>query len=166
MLNKIDLQLFTILDSEIDKTLSYWCYISIKLYWKSKLRYNQIKSIFPCWYWKNKVDIYMIHNPYWEYEINYSSRDKWNFIDYLWYDNIRLKEKYNTFTFIWHYPTTNTILRFIQEKLRNKTWLEIHFFQEWIFIDGYVLDITKEIKDYTDIQKQELINFLIKLNNE
>lgn len=163
MLNKLDLELFKLLDSEINKELTIWCYVKVLLYWKRTPRYNKLKNIIPCWYWKNKFDIYLLNDTYWEYSINYSSRDKGNFSEHLWYDNIKLKEKYNTFTFMWHYPTTNTVLRYIQTKLKNKQWLEIHFFIDWIFIDGYQLDITKEIKDYTNEQKKELINFLREL---
>ena len=136
MLNKLDLELFEILDSKVDKTLSEGCFFRI---------FDKIKMVF-------KVE----------------KRNK--------QIGIREFEDYNVFMFefankitelvniedlsIWHYPTTNTVLRYIFKKYY------IDFFDEKIISFKneewkiFNLDITREIQDYTNEQKQELINFL------
>lgn len=61
---------------------------------------------------------------------------------------------------LFDFPNTNDILMYVFKKYY------IDFFDEKIISfkneewKKYNLDITKEIKDYTDEQKQELINFL------
>jgi hypothetical protein len=64
-------------------------------------------------------------------------------------------------TIIWHYPTTNTVLKYISSKLNiHDIKIEDWYIKIWFWILQYFfLDIAKEIKDYTNEQKQELINF-------
>ena len=130
---EIDLKLFEILDSEIDKTLSEW--VIIKVY---KSFYKIVED----------DDFYFID---YKWEVKYISNSfDWENSDYI---------------ILWHYPTTNTVLRYL-----GKYW---HFMIDdrwWIFDKSwnsdcpddrvFRLDITKEIKDYTDEQKQELYDFL------
>jgi hypothetical protein len=69
---------------------------------------------------------------------------------------------------IWHYPTTNTVLRYIKNNwlvysdfdFYNNIFVSMDIYWEIINTSDYILDITKEIKDYTDKQKQELYDFL------
>jgi len=132
-MNKLDLELFEILDSEINKKLEYWAYCELE---------------------DNIIIKYIdIDNSFFEHR-DYEYTILWTWAYNEWIERVEINK------ILWHYPTTNTVLRYIQTKLKNKEWLEIHFFIEWIFIDWYELYITKEIIDYTDKQKQELINFL------
>lgn len=131
MLTELDTSLFTILDSEVDKTLSEWCFIEYN--WKIE----KIVSEYD-WYYTTPTF--------------FANADS----DYI--------DKYCKI--YWHYPTTNTILRYID----NFNWW-VEYIQQWFLkiskawyneeqYEYFDLDITKEIKDYTDEQKQELINFL------
>ena len=62
------------------------------------------------------------------------------------------------------YPTTNTVLRYILSRpgtsIRTYSDYEGLNFIVYDKEELYKLDITKEIINYTDEQKQELINFL------
>ena len=146
MLKEIDLKLFEILDSEIDKTLSEWCYI------------NDESWLFKIW-----------DNAY----VKISSENKFTYITLLTGDVPKVKyleiqnpnnyfENINnpTFDILWHYPTTNTILRYCHQKnilLNNHKDYNVLCIYN---IDWYYFDTTKEIIDFTDEQKQELYDFL------
>ncbi len=110
MLDKLDLELFEILDSEIDKTLSFGSWIKID--WWVLERYDRTFE----WYTVDKI--------------------------------------------IWHYPTTNEVLRYINHRLI----LKFNLFEDYIYIFyrkgiEYRLYL-KPIQKYSDEQKEELITFL------
>jgi hypothetical protein len=135
MLNKLDLELFQILESEIDKTLNKWCF------------------------YKRNWNICEIDNG----DIKNESISIW----------LHFQAFMNNVKIIWHYPTTNTVLRYIKNdtniwypKMIASWWnnenIELLFHRGTTPYDSHhmKLDITKEIKKYTNEQKQELINFL------
>ena len=132
MLKEIDLKLFEILDSEVDKSFNKWCiYIS---------------------------DFTKIYREIHKWEVI-----KDNGFNYYkeWWDLFKIDK------IIWHYPTSNTILRYVNKKKPN--FSIVYNNQKLKVIDNYVvfkLDTTKEIIDYTDEQKQELYDFIktLKLN--
>ena len=67
---------------------------------------------------------------------------------------------------VWHYPTLSTVLRYI-ENHRNKRFRKIY--TNWLIcfaVDGptYTFDLTKELKDRSEEQKEELINFLLSIS--
>ena len=161
MLNKLDLELFTILDSEINKTLD-----------ESYIETNFLHECHPALFnpkWENKTI-----NIIWKiikYEQIMSTNSFWTITNIVVYNDIMWIDKYIdidniewSYRIIWHYPNTNTILRYC-----NKKWyddLHITHYRDALWITTtnnewhYELDITKEIKNYSDEQKQELINFL------
>ena len=133
-MNKLDLELFDILNSEIDKTLSFWCVITENYEWKDYM-YTIVEIC------NNNEKYYYIRHMDWVWNFNKTKTE-----------------------IIWHYPTCSTVLRYC---LNNKCG--ISDYDSWtdywyIEIDNrktkIILDITKEIINYTDEQKQELINFL------
>ena len=134
MLKEIDLKLFEILDSEIDKTLQFWCYIKM-------LEYSKI-------FW--------LESDYWRYicvdqHFLYQDNPEWS----LFYP-----DKWSDYIILWHYPTTNAILRYCHQKnilLNNHKDYNVLCIYN---IDWYYFDTTKEIIDFTDEQKQELYDFL------
>ncbi len=124
MLNKLDLELFKILDSEIDKTLSFGC-------WYEYERHNMIKLT----KYYNIVDIY---------------------------DGLEDKPT----KILWHYPTTNEVLRYCFKKgyimsydSDRKSLLLYNNINENIV----VINIVKPIQYQNDLIKQELILFLIEV---
>lgn len=155
MLNKLDLELFKILDSEIDKTLSEWCYI------------NDESWLFKIWDNAN---------------IKISSENRFTYITLLTknvpkvkYLEIQNPNNYfenipnPTFDILWHYSTTNTLLRYLENNDFKVDWpygwmiilKRKHINEGWIIlIKTFEFDITKEIKEWSDEKKQELINFL------
>jgi hypothetical protein len=141
MLTKNDLKLFEILDEFVDKTLGFGCYIEK---WKQDY-----------YLWQEDKNTYTIYKKEWfklfvlENNHNNNQYIKWEFCK-----------------IIWRYPTLSTVLRYIFTKLYrymsitqssitqssittiDEQWNEISF------------DLTKELKDRTEEQKEELILFL------
>lgn len=140
MIKELDLKLFKILDSEIDKTLSFGCYFK---WWH---------TIEPC-------------------IVNYKINNQITDCDWDWYD-IKRQEWLNRFQLekiIWHYPTINEVLKYIPYKKLSK----FNKFEDYIYIqiwiDNKFKDIRlylKPIQNYTDEQKQELINFLTNIKDD
>jgi len=136
-MNKLDLELFEILDNEIDKTLRKGVFIGNPRQ-DYKYLYEFIRK--GTRHWENTIHH---HFQWWRYE----------FI--LW--------EWKEIKVFWYYPTTNEILRYVHKKT---WWAQISLFKQVIFIheikgdNKFTLDITKPIQQQTDKQKQELIDFL------
>lgn len=142
-MNALDLQLFEILDEEIDKTLSFGSYYELDqenwiqiIDWSEEFSYSN-------WYW-----------PYW---VRIKDLDNWIWI---------ISE------ILWHYSTTNEVLRYwykivwgyLINEIIAETLIEsknIYFELSWNKKLIFNLDITKPIQQYSDKQKQELIDFLL-----
>jgi len=152
MLTKNDLELYRILDSEIDKTLSEWCCCIFNT------DYNHTYTMYIN-YTKWSI-IKLIHK-----DVKYDHIFTSDIIR--WTIHFR-NDIFQYLDILWHYPTTNTILRYARAKKielsvyqHNRFHLVFDYFDKdskcW---DNYELDITKEIKDYTEEQKEKLILFL------
>jgi len=125
-----DKRLFEILDWEIDKSLSFGCYLDA--------------DFTDCWCEENiQIDIA---------------------ISWFWTRWIQCLNNWNTdnHTILWHYPTHADVLRYCKKTEYNYPELEDSFIRissvsdfEW-----FELDLTKTIQNYSEEQKQELINFL------
>jgi len=132
MLEKIDLKLFKILDKEINKKLTEWCLL--------KDNFGRLYKI--C------VDDRI-------YQYNWD-----------WFEIDDEDKKYNP---LWHYPNHAEVLRYciilgcITENINSETisFLYYKWEKDWVQITAELdLDITKDIKDYTEEKKKELADFL------
>ena len=165
-LTKNDLKLFKILDKEIDKTLSFGCHL--RCWWIITWNYWD-------WYfWRydfkeiNKED-------YFDDELY--DQDDWYFI---------------SSEVLWHYPTTNEVLRYLynmynykngkslmsdteKDRIHLKTfrkciekttrnWKLIEEKERMENLSHFLLDITKPMQNYSEQQKEELITFLETIN--
>jgi hypothetical protein len=148
MLNELELELFKILDSELNKKLLKWCYINdeswVYIIWDENCTHKLGDRYITIYEHKiPKVKYLKIQNPndYSQYIPN------------------------PTFDILWHYPTTNNILMYCINKaslwFHNNNWVNTCIYFD-IKQEPYLyrLDITKEIINYTDEQKQELYDFL------
>jgi len=138
MLTKNDLKLFEILDEYIDKSLTFGCCIEAD--WEYWLYTSQSRTLF----WLQSIG--------WDM---YADKHK---------DNCNK---------LWHYPTLSTVLMYL---MFNDFWIEEwnykhtmtpnHLFvynKNNINAEWCLLDLTKELKDRTEQQKEELISFLLSI---
>lgn len=67
---------------------------------------------------------------------------------------------------IWHYPTLSTVLRYCETKnILVKNWDEIWTIKLFDWLDEmqntlFTFHLTKELKDWSEEQKEELYNYL------
>lgn len=150
MLNKLDLKLFELLDSEVNKELSFGCYCKIGSFHRisSNDRYHEWFEIVRDYY-KDCGSLLFL-----DYEIWLEKNIEWH------------KALLDDITILWHFPTTNEILRYVWDKWNCSQdyknycefyWEFIGIIYEW---QTFQLDITKPIQQHTDKQKEELIDFL------
>lgn len=141
MLSKLDIELYKILDSEVDKDLSFGCYVYLN--WNRD--YPEVGKICRIW-----DDTRFKHS--------------WN-KSYIKFDSI--KEWFEIDKILGHYPTTNEVLRYIMSNWNMRYWYQDEYYK-WIlvFIDiwgrweKFKLNIKTPIQKQTDEEKQNLIDFL------
>jgi hypothetical protein len=160
MLTKNDIRLFELLDEYIDKSLDFWCIVKFRIEWLSQdKKYIRTKSKNISYMTsKTYVSIWWSHCREFDKDIDYRHELE-NQQDF-WASNLYVLD-----SIIWHYPTLSTVLRYIKNSIYN---FHIMVWQQSILIDTdfwdikktYKIDITKELKDYTEEQKWELIEFL------
>lgn len=149
-LTNTDKQLFDILGEEIKKELSFGCYVIL-----SETEILQVS-------WKRK-DFYEI-NIKWEQEY----RDVT--IMSTWKKTCELHWKFDK-EILWHYPNHAEVLRYVYNQDIDAIEINLDLNTIEIDLDYYdnkdkykgarlILDLSKDIKDYTEEQKNQLILFL------
>lgn len=156
MLNKLDLKLFEILDEEVDKEVTNWCFLKIQRSNSLGEPLSKIPDIVKVFY----LDIY--NTIFCKNKINWELNERTNTC---W----QIRSNFIT-KIIWHYPTHADVLRHIVKKWNGRYWYEddeliffiyiIDKWGQWKDKRFFKLDITKPIEQYTDKQKEELIEFL------
>ena len=147
MLNKIDLELFKIADSVIDKELTYWCIIEIDNYWS--LIYEMVAG----------------GNLYIE-EVDWV----------LWTSHIGIERElledfFPSYRIIWHFPTSKQLIDLVFEKGyynaidSDGVFIQINHIKSDIIIGSWYQLPKWEPITWTDKQKEELRDFLLSLNS-
>jgi hypothetical protein len=173
MLTKNDIKLFNILDEYISKELTEWCIIKkdwvirevIQVYYS--LISKEIWCHLQLWIdWEAIWDIVNIPKkdlywPKWVHDLYFNW--KWDYKPFTDYWSKKI------YRIVWHYPTLSTVLRYC---IKNKCYIVENTDDNEKVINtsirigtnkGYVFDITKEIKDWSEEQKWELIKFLLSI---
>jgi len=135
MLTKNDIRLFEILDEYIDKSLSFGCNIARYTEEQTKIEWVYLQTIIP-----NEYTI-----------ISKVMQNNWV---------VHKSEDYE-YDIIWHRFTLSTVLRYCFGNNIRIICSEGIIYCEWKrWYTDYTFDITKELKDYSEEEKEKLILFL------